>query len=475
MYTVFCNILDEINNLLWGDFTLFLIFSAAVFLSFRSRFFYLLHPVKLLKSTLLKKENASPGITNFQTLTTALAASMGTGNIIGVATAISVGGAGAVFWMIISAFLVMSFAFTENVLAVKYKNGRNSCGPLSYLKSIFCSDKILYIFCAVCICSSLVVGNITQVNSAAESLDNLGISPLMCGVVFIIFAAGSILRSKTSVVRLTERLVPFAAAFYIIGSVIILIIFADKLPAVLAEIISSAFGTEQICGGVSGAVVSKTVSVGIRRGLFSNEAGMGTSAFAHTSSDCNDPKVMGCFAALEVFIDTVFICTLTALVILCTGADKTSLFGADAVMQAFQTGFGKIPVLLPFLDNSAEARLIFSSMGEIFLAVSNCVFAFASIIGWYFYGEKSCLADEYGTKKSILPLYKLFFVIIVFFGAAINAEIIWKLADIFTFLMLIPNLMAILILSREIKPYANVSPISDQPAHKNPPPDTEIL
>lgn len=468
MFNTICSILSEINNLLWGDFSLILVISAAIFLSFRCNFFYILHPIKLLKYTLFSKEvdncANSHSLTNFQTLTTALAASMGTGNIIGVAAAISVGGAGAVFWMIVSAFLVMSFAFTENVLATVFKTRSkvsNALGPLLYIDSAFGSNCASTVFSAVCIASSFVIGNITQVNSAAASLDNFHISPYLCGAVFAVLTAIAVLGTRTKIATITEKLVPFAAVFYLSGSVLIIILFKDNITDVLINIFTSAFGLKQLSGGVFGCALSKTISVGVRRGLFSNEAGMGTSTFAHTSSDCKIPTVMGCWAALEVFIDTVLLCTLTALVILCTEADTVTSFGADSVISAFRTGFGKLPFSLPFLSklssfSQPELCHFFSEFGGTFLSAANSIFAFASVIGWFFYGERCCSFLENRSNVKLLTIYKCLYVAAVFIGAFVNVDIIWQLADIFTFLMLIPNLSSILLLSKQIKPYISV-------------------
>lgn len=461
MSSTICNILSSINKLLWGDFTLILVLFSAVFLSIRCRFIYILHPIKVLKYTLFSKKvdnhSALCTMTNFQTLTTALAASMGTGNIIGVAAAISVGGAGAIFWMIVSAFFVMSFAFTENVLATAYKNrtsDSDGSGPLPYLRSVFGSDKAALIFSAVCMCASFFIGNITQVSSAADSLDNFHISKPICGIIFAVLTAVTVLYTRTNIAAITERLVPIAACFYIVGSLIIILLYGNNIMNVLTEIITSAFGIKQIAGGIFGCSLAKTISVGVRRGLFSNEAGMGTSTFAHTSSKCKEPVVMGFWAALEVFIDTVLLCTLTALVILCTGADKLDFSAADTVISAFTSGFERAAFKLLLLTEISSS---FAQFGAIFLAVSNSVFAFASVIGWYFYGQRSCCSLQKSTLKNLLPYYKFLYIAAAYFGAVINTDIVWELADLFTFLMLIPNLSAILLLSDQIKPFLTLN------------------
>lgn len=461
MSSTICNILSSINKLLWGDFTLILVLFSAVFLSIRCRFIYILHPIKVLKYTLFSKKvdnhSALCTMTNFQTLTTALAASMGTGNIIGVAAAISVGGAGAIFWMIVSAFFVMSFAFTENVLATAYKNRTSESdgsGPLPYLRSVFGSDKAALIFSAVCMCASFFIGNITQVSSAADSLDNFHISKPMCGIIFAVLTAVTVLYTRTNIAAITERLVPIAACFYIVGSLIIILLYGNNITNVLTEIITSAFGIKQISGGIFGCSLAKTISVGVRRGLFSNEAGMGTSTFAHTSSKCKEPVVMGFWAVLEVFIDTALLCTLTALVILCTGADKLDFSAADTVISAFTSGFERAAFKLPLLSEISSS---FAQFGAIFLAVSNSVFAFASVIGWYFYGQRSCCSLQKSISKNLLPYYKFLYIAAAYFGAVINTDIVWELADLFTFLMLIPNLSAILLLSDQIKQFLTLN------------------
>ncbi len=455
------NFLSELNNLLWGDFTLFAILTASAYLTFRCKFFYIIHPIKLLRLTLFSKDgyNQTSGkhLSGFQTLTTALAASMGTGNIIGVAAAISTGGAGSVLWMIVSAFLVMSFAFTENFLATDHKNihkGKPSQGVLIYFKAAFDSTLPSLIFSIICLSASFVIGNLTQVNSAADSLDYFGISPMLSGIFFAFFTAVCVLHSRTSIAKISEKLIPLAVAFYIAGSILIILV-SHNISEVLIQIINSAFDIKAVSGGVFGFSVSKAVSVGLRRGLFSNEAGMGTSAFAHTSADCSDPKIMGCWAVLEVFIDTVLLCSLTALIILCTGSQNTPFFGADTVINAFRTGFGNFPLILksPAISNKALYIIsnIFSFVGAFFAAAANAVFAFASVLGWYFYGEKCCLFLKEHIGINLLKAYKFVYILTAFAGAFIKANIIWEIADIFTFFMLMPNLIAIITLSKNVK------------------------
>lgn len=460
MESTFCILLSKINDLLWGNYTLVLIFISAIFLSARCKLVYIVHPVKLLKCTLFSKnvDNLSTKHTmsNFQTLTTALAASMGTGNIIGVAAAISLGGPGAVFWMIVSAFLVMSFAFTENVLATVYKcrsDSSDAFGALKYLSSFFGSDLFAVIFSFICMTASFFIGNITQVSSAANSLDNFHIPHWFSGIIFLILTILCVFHSRTNIASVTEKLVPFAAIFYIACSALIILIYGNNVYNVIKDIFSSAFGLKSFSGGLLGYSVSKTISAGVRRGLFSNEAGMGTSTFAHTSSDCKRPAVMGCWAALEVFIDTVLLCTLTSLVILSSGADKLGFSPPDTVLSAFEKGFEHI-ANLPFFSSCND--IFFANFGGFLLAFSNFIFAFASVIGWYFYGERCCHFIKVHTHLNCTFLYKILYAAAAFFGSVISTDIVWELADLFTFFMLIPNLTAILLLSQQIKPYLSL-------------------
>ena len=409
IYNTICNFISDINNLLWNTVTIIIIFAAGIFLTFRLGFIQFRHPLKVLKSTLFapRSENNSSekGISRTQALSTALAASMGTGNIIGVATAISVGGCGAVFWMILSAFVVMAFAFTENVLGIKYKqlfsDSSSATGPILYIEKGLNSKPL-------------------AVNVSGVIFSFL--------VLFVIFIGGSF------IVKLTERIIPFISLFYIIGAAFVIVIYGNNILKILQDIFLSAFGFKQVLGGTAGLIIKQSLTVGLRRGIFSNEAGMGSSVFAHTETDCRSPEIMGMWAMAEVFIDTILCCTLTALVILCTGSDAADLDGADMIIYAFKCGFGKY--------------------AGIFVAVSNTVFAFASILGWYFYGEK-CVNYLFHGNVITINLYKLLYAVTVYFGAVSQLNLIWDLSDIMNAFMMFPNLAAILILSKEAKPYSD--------------------
>lgn len=440
MYNTFCNIINQINDLLWGNFTVILIFSASIFLTIRTGFIQFKHPVKLLRFTLFagKKEisDSKKGISSLQALSTALGASMGTGNIIGVAAAISIGGCGAVFWMIVSAFFVMSLAFTENVLGIHFKNKfpqlKSVCGPLLYIEKGLDSRPAAVIYAVFCLLTSFGIGNFTQANSAINFLDEFGVSSVIGGAVLACAVGIVIFRGSRFVALVSEKTVPVMSLLYILCAVAVIIISGNNITEILIEIIESAFGLQQAAGGFAGTIINISLTTGLRRGIFSNEAGMGSSVFAHTSTNCNEPCTMGLWAIAEVFIDTVLSCTLTALVILCTGADSSGKDGAHMVIEAFRRCLG--------------------NGGAYFVAAANILFAFAAITGWYYYGEKC--ADYLSKGKTLKILYRIFYTAAVFIGAVSASSLLWQLSDILNAFVLFPNLAAILILSKEAVPYA---------------------
>lgn len=441
IYNTVCNFVSDINNLLWGTATIIIIFAAGLFLTMRIGFLQFRHPFKILKYTLFasrsENNNSDKGISRMQALSTALAASMGTGNIIGVATAISIGGCGAVFWMILSAFIVMAFAFIENVLGIKYKqlfsDSSPATGPILYIEKGLNSKSLAVVYSIACAIASFGIGNAAQANAISDSLDNFGISVNVSGIIFSLLVLFVIFIGRSFIVKLTERIIPFISLFYIVGAVFVIALYGNNILNVLQNIFLSAFSFKQIIGGTAGLIVKQALTVGLRRGIFSNEAGMGSSVFAHSETDCRLPEIMGMWAMVEVFIDTILCCTLTALVILCTGSDAAGLDGADMIIYAFKCGFG----------NYAGG----------FVAISNTVFAFASILGWYFYGEK-CVTYLFHGNVKIINLYKLLYAVTVYFGAVSQLELIWNLSDITNAFMMFPNLAAILILSKEAKPYS---------------------
>jgi AGCS family alanine or glycine:cation symporter len=392
----------------------------------------------MLKNTLFAKGISDTGdkskITRFQALSTALAAGMGTGNIVGVGAAILIGGAGSIFWMWVSALFGMASAYAENYLGVAYKNRfRQGSGAMLYLEHGLRSRSLAVIYAMSAVAVSLGMGNMAQSNAIAVSAVNLGLHGFVGGITAAVIVGIILFAGVSSIAKASERIIPFVSVIYILGAVIIIAMNFGKLPEVFTRIITEAFALRAAAGGGAGLLIKRAVQVGLTRGIFSNEAGMGSSVFVHTETECTDPDTMGSWAMLEVFIDTMICCSLTAFVILITGADKIPLITAgNVVTAAFGTGFG--------------------AAAGFFVALCTVLFAFATLIGWAYYGEKSVtyLVRE-KNKKRISFIYKCVYVICIVSGAIIGGSVVWELSDIFNALMLFPNIIGILVLSGEIK------------------------
>lgn len=432
MYDTFCNIISKINNLLWGFGTILFVFGAGIFFTFKIRGFNFIHIVYIFKSTLFAKKSESRdkkgGISQFQALSTALAASMGTGNIVGVAAAISIGGAGAIFWMWVSALFGTASAFAENVLGVRYKNMAGAA-PMSYISNAFGSPFFGVVYAAVCAAASFGIGNMTQTNAIAAAAGEIGIPEMLAGGIAAACCGAIIFRGAKKVAETAEKIIPVISVLYFLAAVAVIVIFGKNLFPALKSIVTSAMGFGQIAGGFCGTALKKAVSNGLRRGVFSNESGMGSSVLVHTETDCKEPVQMGMWAVAEVVIDTIICCTLTALVILVTGSDGSGKAGLAMAAEGFRRGLGEY--------------------SAIFVAASAIIFAFCTLIGWYFYGEK-CLT--YITKnKKILFIFRTLYVAAAFVGAAARLELVWGAADIMNWVMLVINLFAAVILSGEAK------------------------
>lgn len=427
----------DLNNLLWGFGTVLFVFGAGIFFTMRIKCFNIIHIVHIFKATLFRKssageKSANGGISQFQALSTALAASMGTGNIVGVAAAVSVGGAGAVFWMWISALFGTSLAFAENVLGVKYKafSDPKASGPMSYISEGLGCRAFAVIYAAVCLFASFGIGNMTQTNAIASAASEIGISPIFAGAAAAIFCGAIIFRGARKTAAAAEKLIPAISLLYFAAAIAVIIVFRNNIAEVLKTIFLSAFGFKQAAGGFLGAAIKRAVSVGLRRGVFSNEAGMGSSVLVHTETDCTEPVQMGMWAVAEVIIDTIICCSLTAFVILLSGADSCGAEGLAMAAEGFRRGLGKY---------AAD-----------FVAVSAMIFAFCTLLGWYFYGEKCLLfiSKEKNRRRNLL-IFRTAYTAAAFIGALAELSLIWNAADIFNWLMLMINLFSILILSGE--------------------------
>ena len=361
---------------------------------------------------------------------------MGTGNIVGVAGAISVGGAGAVFWMWVSALFGTSLAFAENVLGVKYKNlsRQKIPSPMSYISEGMGRNAFGVIYAVVCMLASFGIGNMTQTNAIASAASEIGISPILAGAAAAVLCGSIIFRGARKTAAAAEKIIPAISLLYFAAAVAVIIIFRRNMGETLKTIFLSAFGFRQAAGGFLGAAAKKAVSVGLRRGVFSNEAGMGSSVLVHTETDCDEPIQMGMWAVAEVIIDTIICCSLTAFVILLTGADSCKGEGLAMAAEGFRRGLG--------------------SYAADFVAVAAMIFAFCTLLGWYFYGEKCLLfiSGEKNSRRNLL-IFRTVYTAAAFIGAISELSVIWNTADIFNWLMLVINLFSILILNEKVAEY----------------------
>ena len=383
-----------------------------------------------------KGDAGKDGMSSFQALATAIAAQVGTGNIAGAATAIAVGGPGAIFWMWISAFLGMSTIFAEAVMAQKFKqvsdDGTVTGGPVYYIRGAFKGTfgKVLAAIFAVLIIFALgFMGNAVQSNSIAASWNTaFGIPKIAMGIFVAVVSLFVFTGGMKRIAKVTELIVPIMAAFYIVGSLIVIFANVTAIPAAFHDIIVGAFKPAAVAGGAMGATLKLAVQKGVARGLFSNEAGMGSTPHAHAVAKVKHPVEQGFVAMIGVFIDTFVILNLTALVIITTGSRTTGLTGAQLSQYAFSTLYGKF--------------------GEIFIAICMLFFAFSTIIGWYFYGEAN-IRYLFGAKA--VKIYSIIVCICVALGSLQEVELVWNMADCFNSMMVIPNAIALVALSGLVK------------------------
>ena len=390
-----------------------------------------------------KKQAADGAMTPFQAVCTALAATVGTGNIAGVAGAIAIGGPGAVFWMWISALLGMCTKFSEVTLAVHFREkndkGEFVGGPMYYIKNGLKKHWhwLAYLFAAFGVITVFGTGNATQVNTITTAIDsalfNYGIISkdsvsninLVIGIVLAVLLALILLGGIKRIGQVTEKLVPFMALFYVVLALGVVILNINHVPAVFKEIVEGAFSPASVTGGVVGSFFM-SMKKGVSRGIFSNEAGLGTGSIAHACADTRKPVKQGFFGIFEVFVDTIVICTLTALVILCSEVPITygQAAGAELTISGFTATYG--------------------NWVSLFTAVAMCCFAFSTIIGWGLYGAR-CIEFLFGTKvnKPFMFVYSLVAIV----GATLDLGLLWSIAETFNGLMAIPNLIAVFLLS----------------------------
>ena len=436
-----------VNDFIWGVPAMICIIGVGLYLSLRTRFLQIRRFPYAMKCTLgriFKKEEASDGaITPFQAVCTALAATVGTGNIAGVAGAIAIGGPGAVFWMWISALLGMCTKFTEVTLAVhfreKNKDGDWVGGPMYYIKNGLGQKWIwlAYLFAIFGVLTVFGTGNATQVNTITTAINsallnyhvisdgNVKTVSLVIGIIIAILVALILLGGIKRIGNVTEKLVPVMAVLYIVLAIGIIVLNIGSIPGVFTDIISGAFHPSAVTGGIVGSMFL-SMKKGVSRGIFSNEAGLGTGSIAHACADTRDPVTQGFFGVFEVFMDTIVICTMTALVILLSGV--TIPFGQAAGAELTISGF----------------TAVYGNWVSIFTAIAMCCFAFSTIIGWGLYGAR-CIEFIFGSK-TIRP-FMVVYSLVAIVGATVDLGLVWSISETFNGLMVIPNLIGVFLLS----------------------------
>lgn len=451
-------LLNQITQTIWYPWLLALFLITGGYYSFRTGFFQLFKIKTWWNASIRslfrsQKTKQHHGITQFQALSTALAATIGTGSIAGVATAIFFGGPGAVFWMWVSALLGMMTSCAEKTLAIKYRqrspDGTWHGGPMYYIDQALGSKPLAVTFSLFCIAETLAGGNLVQVNSISTSLHSvLGWNRLVVGVVVAVLTGIVTVGGIKRIGKVSERLVPIMAILFLLGGFIVLLAHAKAIPSVLQSIFSCALAPKSVCGGYSAAAAMR---YGIARGVFTNEAGLGTSTIAHAAADVDHPAQQGMWGIFEVFFATLVICTTTALVILTSGVYEPS--SALSAIQANQVSDSMLGAPL----SAAAFSTVFGRFGEFFVAVCLILFAFTSILGASYYGEQ-CLHYLTGSRR-LIPLYRLMFLGMSVLGSIGDISSIWLLVDLSNGLMAIPNLIALLLLSKQalclISPYCS--------------------
>lgn len=438
---------NVVNNFIWGVPAMICIVGVGLLLSIRTGFLQIRkfpYAMKVTIGRMLKKREASDGaLTPFQAVCTALAATVGTGNIAGVAGAIAIGGPGAVFWMWISALLGMCTKFSEVTLAVHFreKNAEGDLvgGPMYYIKNGLKKQWhwLAYLFAAFGVLTVFGTGNATQVNTITTAIDsalynygviseqNVSTLNLVIGIILAVLIGLILLGGIKRIGQVTEKLVPFMAVIYIILAIGVVILNYRNIPTVFASIFKGAFSPASVTGGAVGSFFM-SMKKGVSRGIFSNEAGLGTGSIAHACADTRKPVKQGFFGIFEVFVDTIVICTLTALVILCSGVPVGygDAAGAELTILGFTSTYG--------------------SWVSIFTAIAMCCFAFSTIIGWGLYGTR-CVEFLLGTRAN--RPFMILYALVAIVGATMELGLMWNIAETFNGLMVIPNLIAVFLLS----------------------------
>ena len=444
--------IETIDGWVWGIPLIVLIMACGLWLTIRVGALQIRHLGKALKFMVKNEEDGEGEVTSFGALCTALSATIGTGNIVGVATALVAGGPGALFWMEIAALLGMATKYAEGFLAIKYrtvdKNGQYLGGPFYYIeKGMGARWKWLakLFACFGVLAGLLGIGTITQINGITSAANNFfdpngehvlfhlfgqdyTIATVVAGLFVTLFVALVIIGGLKRISSVSQVVVPFMAVLYILFCLILIICNITKIPAAVVEIVESAFGVRQIAGGALGTILI-AMQKGVSRGIFSNEAGLGSAPIAAAAAKTKEPVRQGLVTMTGTFIDTIVVCTMTGLSIVLAGSWDKGLEGVAVTMDAFQHG-------LPFPNEVASFVLM----------ICLIFFAFTTILGWSYYSER-CLAYLTGSHKTVTLVYRWLYIAAVFIGPYLTVEAVWNIADIFNGLMAIPNIIALLALS----------------------------
>ncbi|MDD6218352.1 MAG: sodium:alanine symporter family protein [Selenomonadaceae bacterium] len=447
----FAAIMHDVNDFVWGPIMLAFLVGTGVFLTVRLKFRPWRNLPYAVKMILKKKDKTEGDVTPFQSLMIALSATVGTGNIVGVATAMVLGGPGALVWMWISAAFGLSTKYAESVLAVKYREtnaaGEMAGGPMYAMKNGIggpIGKLLATLFAVFAVCASFGIGNMTQANSIAAAFNSsFGIDPALIGVILVLLSIVILFKGIQSIGAVSSVIVPAMAAFYFVMAVIVIVVNASALPAGISEIFRMAFAPDAVAGGVGGSIIASMLTAmrwGVARGVFSNEAGLGSAPIAAAAAKTDHASRQGYVNMTGTFFDTMIICVLTGLVIASSGALGTidpatgkAVSGAQLTIMAFSSVFGE------------HARVIVST--------SLAMFAFSTILGWEYYGEKSL---EYLVKDhDILVAYRVIFSFMTYIGATQTLDLVWDFSDTANGLMAIPNLICLIWLSKQVAEECN--------------------
>lgn len=428
----FIPVLNAIDSFMWGPPLITLLVGTGIFLTIRLRLLQVFHLPKALGLIFKAKDHGEGDVSSFKALCVALAATVGTGNIVGVATAVKVGGPGAIFWMWMAAFFGMATKYAEGLLAVKYRStdekGEIAGGPMFYIKNGMGEKyKPLATFFAVAtiLVAYLGIGTFPQVNAIVDSVNiSFGVPKFATDIVLTLLIAAITLGGLQSIAKVASKVIPFMAVMYIAISLGLILMHLDAVPAAISLILESAFTGTAAAGGFAGSTIMMAMQNGIARGVFSNESGLGSAPIAAAAAKTKHPAEQGLISMTGTFIDTIIICTMTGLALVLTGVWQGDAAGAAMTSAAFASVYG--------------------FLGSQLLTIALALFAFTTILGWNYYGERACIYLM-GTK-GVLP-YRVIFIVLIASGAFLKLEAIWILADIVNGLMAIPNLIALIALS----------------------------